>query len=1506
MTVFIKRAESTQLGRLTIDQLGTTNFYTVYIANNSEYLDKIPFNDCSLASTTNSKSIIDLSNIGTFLNQDKQIFINAPGQQRSIIVTKIKSDHRYKGAVALLIDGYSSEFNSNVKKTIRITSDYPIVDFEVFVTNPSVTESAFLSKTIVQTSSDGLTKTFTFVMDHYPYYIFLYFNEIASTERLVAGDGLRYEFWSLPNLLSPPAVPDINTLGTKSGKHATIDFEWSSPPFSTSANSSYGFRWAGWIVPQKTNTYIFAIEVDNGAVLSIDNTAIINKWDNQEPIATSPVQYSEKITPNNSTDYGETPVTEITILDITSEIGFYSAKIGKIADIKYSPEMFLDWPANTNQIVIGGLFNSQDIYPETSNVYESLVLFVDGKISGMFGRAFITIEILNPNDVSEDILIDTRFTTTRPVAYPANAFSVNYTNNDQGKINKIEIDAPGGAYPNHVFLFFRTPVLKKLQIKVTATTTSAPAKFWTADVANQIIGISNLTFKTATATWNKSPNKTGSYDVPSYEINLATNDNFTLNKQTQIINHDAFNLPSYTFTNLESNTTYYVRVRTFYQGDGPDIIESWSPSQLFTTSNIYYESNPLTLDQNTPYPIKLDYFNGRNNGKIKLYWKTTSTDTLSLIPTNVLYSTYTKPESTTTRPVLLHSYENSVWREATPYIKTQNTWVVIDPDSFKIDFAKIGSTAIVQDTPLPEDNLIEQPINSYVKVDGKWMQAHPQPETSLDLTFKYSVPEDVFITILTGGAGGGRNYNQQDFELFRERHPTNKLFIVRSNSTTELYLPTGFDGTVLTVPPDQDGQNPTPDWFSLFGLDQAPPRTLVQLAFDSIPWNPSTGTGRVYSQKSIDVLRNKCDLAGLDFTFTSGGSTERWAGAHIRRHSITLKLNHVQSNGTPADRGEIHWGDGESTLIADTSSLWKTYSHIYETPGEYNVVVDTKGSQRTISGVQINDRTLRRINKRLPKWNLNSCDFSKTTIKDLPVTFFSNNPNLSQLKNCFKETLLETVPQSLLKQTINITTMEGCFEKCLNLVSISEDLFKYNITNIHLGRIFNDCKNLTSIPEDLFSNPLAVPGPGPYKAYQMFRNTNISVIPLNLFTHFQTTTDFFGSFENTKVSTIPANLFENCREALNLSSMFRNTNIAHIPSSLFQGLNKVTNIQTIFANCLNLETVPVDTFKDLISLINCAGVFQSCNNFSTIPSDLLKHNIRVNQVSHMFYHTKITSIPQNLFAYCPILNFTNTFADCKELTTIPVGLFDSNTEATSFEGTFRGCNVLEQLPVNLFINNTNVTNFKKTFQNCSNILTDGRVLAFPYLWDRSPEPIGTDFASSSNDIFRWYIPIHWGGLGNTLPPAEYNKVNFQYFTFSGKDPNISNVNIQDSGIHANIDRQYSFKNEYGHSQLYGFIWTGWLLLDPLNPLQEYYFRVYSDDGFRFYLDNNKVLEHWRDSSTGSRYDTAPLTFVQNSIPLRLEWYNNFGPSQIKLQWKTRTDITFVTIPSEAFHILSDL
>ena len=127
-----------------------------------------------------------------------------------------------------------------------------------------------------------------------------------------------------------------------------------------------------------------------------------------------------------------------------------------------------------------------------------------------------------------------------------------------------------------------------------------------------------------------------------------------------------------------------------------------------------------------------------------------------------------------------------------------------------------------------------------------------------------------------------------------------------------------------------------------------------------------------------------------------------------------------------------------------------------------------------------------------------------------------------------------------------------------------------------------------------------------------------------------------------------------------------------------------------------ISTSVIPTINGLTNFDSC---FVDCSSLTSIPSGLFASNTAVTSFAGCFLScSSLTSIPSGLFASnTAVTDFSDCFSNCYSLTSIPSGLFANNTAVTNFVACFISCYSLTSIPSGLFANNTAVIGFDSCF-----------------------------------------------------------------------------------------------------------------------------------------------------------------------------------------------------------------
>ena len=224
--------------------------------------------------------------------------------------------------------------------------------------------------------------------------------------------------------------------------------------------------------------------------------------------------------------------------------------------------------------------------------------------------------------------------------------------------------------------------------------------------------------------------------------------------------------------------------------------------------------------------------------------------------------------------------------------------------------------------------------------------------------------------------------------------------------------------------------------------------------------------------------------------------------------------------------------------------------------------------------------------------------------------------------------------------------------------------------------------------------------------------TSLTTIPSGIFAGCPAVTDFSYSFSacnNVGFTSLPADLFRYNTLVTNLSYAFYGSiYISSLPSGLIGSVADV-NTSAIFQSC-PLTSIDPDVFRYFTGAVTgLAGIFGSQSGLTSIPTGLFQYNTLATSFSATFSNcSTLATIPTGLFDHNTLVTtFDHTFVSCR-ITAIPADLFKYNTAVTSFNSTFNQCQQLTTIPAHLFDNNTQVTTFYGIFQSCfyMNIPTD--------------------------------------------------------------------------------------------------------------------------------------------------------------------------------------------------------
>lgn len=272
-------------------------------------------------------------------------------------------------------------------------------------------------------------------------------------------------------------------------------------------------------------------------------------------------------------------------------------------------------------------------------------------------------------------------------------------------------------------------------------------------------------------------------------------------------------------------------------------------------------------------------------------------------------------------------------------------------------------------------------------------------------------------------------------------------------------------------------------------------------------------------------------------------------------------------------------------------------------------------------------------------------------LRAIPVGLFDKCTAIKQMDYIFGATAITEIPETIFDSCANATTLMGAFSACVNLTNIPQSLLARTTSVTDIKYMFAGCRSVTELP---------------------------------------------------------VGMFVGCSSVTNLEYIFYRTGVKALKKGLFEGLVKVKTIGAVFQGCQSLTDIEEGVFDGLNAVTSFKYCFSDCTALTTLPAGLFAGRTTAYDFTYTFENTAITSVPAELFADVrdySSADLSYTFAQCKNLKTVPASLFEKFTAVTSpgFKNTFNASGI-ETIPQGLFSKNVKVsTGFEETFYNCTSL-----------------------------------------------------------------------------------------------------------------------------------------------------------------------------------------------------------
>lgn len=272
-------------------------------------------------------------------------------------------------------------------------------------------------------------------------------------------------------------------------------------------------------------------------------------------------------------------------------------------------------------------------------------------------------------------------------------------------------------------------------------------------------------------------------------------------------------------------------------------------------------------------------------------------------------------------------------------------------------------------------------------------------------------------------------------------------------------------------------------------------------------------------------------------------------------------------------------------------------------------------------------------------------------------------------------TLLQALPAALFTHCPAIRSFESAFRGCTALATLPGDLFRHQRQATSFKYTFYDCRALHVLPEGLFDDCTAA-----VSAERTFSNCR-------------------------SLGTVPAGLFSPCQALTTAAAAFANCDIlTTIPDDgVFAGCSSITDFTDTFTYCLALSHVPGQTFHGCTSASVFRRTFQGCRALETLGEGLFDGCVSASVFDATFLVCgKLRAVPAGLFddVRHSATQFTQTFASCRGLVSLPDGLLSGMTQRVSFKQTFEYCTSLRDTGRNLFAGSSRAQDFSLVFRDC--------------------------------------------------------------------------------------------------------------------------------------------------------------------------------------------------------------
>jgi len=248
----------------------------------------------------------------------------------------------------------------------------------------------------------------------------------------------------------------------------------------------------------------------------------------------------------------------------------------------------------------------------------------------------------------------------------------------------------------------------------------------------------------------------------------------------------------------------------------------------------------------------------------------------------------------------------------------------------------------------------------------------------------------------------------------------------------------------------------------------------------------------IYSlEEQYNSIKISCD--GTDWWIVGSGAKENQFIFQI--YINTPKTFHIPEFGGSSYNHDftVDWGDGSPKSHVTGLNGDPNRDHFYDSIGTYNITMTGLCEWFGGNFFYANASDFRKILKvdnlgfkHIWFYNCNNLNstvpFGKlsslTSVVNLfngcislsliPYNIFYKCPNIIHFSGIFSNTSIISIPEDLFKFNIAATHFNGAFSQCGGITTIPENLFRYNINAINFSSVFSNNSAITSLPPNLF------------------------------------------------------------------------------------------------------------------------------------------------------------------------------------------------------------------------------------------------------------------------------------------------------------------------------------------------------------------------------------------------------------------------------------------------------